>query len=97
MATVVVSGRVEESVKLRADAVIRSAGSTVAAVISDVWQSIAETGQLPSSSAHADERAEKQAAFSSFMEWFEMLPSQNEGFAHLTDEEILAGRVDDYA
>jgi len=97
MATVVVSGRVEESVKLRADAVIRSAGSTAAAVISDVWQSIAETGQLPASSAHADEQAEKQATFSSFMEWFETLPSQNEDFAHLTDEEILAGRVDDYA
>jgi len=96
MATVVVSGRVEESVKLRADAVIRSAGSTAAAVISDVWQSIAETGQLPASSAHADEQAEKQATFSSFMEWFDALPHQNEDFAVMSDDDILVSRVDDY-
>lgn len=97
MPTVVISGRVDEDVKVRADAVIRAAGSSVARVISDVWQTIAETGEVPVSPAVADEQAERRAAFESFMEWFDALPPQNEAFAHMTDDEILAGRVDDYA
>ena len=36
-------------------------------------------------------------AFASFMEWFDGLPPQNEAYAGMTDDEILAGRVDDYA
>ena len=97
MPTVVVSGRVDEGVKLRADAVIRAAGSTVAGVINDVWQTIATTGQIPVSPELADEQTKRRVAFASFMEWFEALPQQDETFAQLTDDEILAGRVDDYA
>ena len=97
MPTVVVSGRVDEDVKLRADAIIRSEGSSVARVISDVWQNIVDTGQLPESPTLAREQAERRAAFSSFMDWFEGLPAQNGAYAHLMDEEILEGRVDDYA
>ena len=97
MATVVVSGRVDEDVKLRADAIIRAAGFTVNGVINDVWQTIVATGQVPASSNAADEQAERHAAFASFMEWFDGLPPQNEAYAGMTDDEILAGRVDDYA
>ena len=43
MPTVVVSGRVDEGVKLHADAIIRAAGSTVNGVINDVWQTIVST------------------------------------------------------
>ena len=97
MPTVVVSGRVDEDVKLRADAVIRASGSSVARVINDVWRSIADTGELPVAPEFVDEQAEKRATFHSFMEWFDGLPPQNESFARMTDDEILAGRVDDYA
>ena len=97
MPTVVVSGRVDEDIKLRADVVIRAAGSSVARVISDVWRSIAESGELPTSPELSDEQAEKRVAFESFMVWFNGLPPQNEAYAHLTDDEILAGRVDDDA
>ena len=97
MPTVVVSGRVDEDVKLRADAVIRAAGSSVARVINDVWRSIAESGELPAATGFKDEQAEKRTTFHSFMEWFDGLPPQSESFARMTDDEILAGRVDDYA
>jgi len=97
MPTVVISGRVEEDVKLRADAIIRAAGSTVNGVINDVWQTIVSTGQVPAPPSVLDEQAQKRATFASFMEWFDELPPQNEYFAHMTDDEILMGRVDDYA
>lgn len=97
MPTVVISGRVDQDVKLRADAIIRAAGSTVGRVINDVWETIAATGELPNSPAHANEQAAKRAAFSSFMDWFEELPPQNGAYAGMSDDEILAGRVDDYA
>ena len=47
MATSVVSGRVDEKVRQRADAYIRAAGSTPAEVIKVVWESIARTGEVP--------------------------------------------------
>ena len=97
MPTVVISGRVDEDVKLRADAIIRAAGSTVNNVINDVWQTIVSTGQLPVPPSVIDEQKEKRAALAAFMEWFDELPSQNEAYVRMTDEEILAGRVSDYA
>ena len=74
-----------------------AAGSSVARVINDVWRSIADSGELPAAPELLDEQAEKRAAFESFMEWLDGLPPQNEAFANMTDDEILAGRVDDYA
>ncbi|MBQ9005689.1 MAG: type II toxin-antitoxin system RelB/DinJ family antitoxin [Atopobiaceae bacterium] len=97
MPTVVVSGRVDEDVKVRADAVIRAAGSSVARVINDVWRSIADSGELPSAPELSSKQSKKRAAFESFMEWFDGLPPQNETVARMTDDEILAGRLDDYA
>ena len=47
MATAVVSGRVDERVRQRADAYIRAAGSTPAEVIKVVWERIAQTGEVP--------------------------------------------------
>lgn len=47
MATEVVSGRVDEKVRQRADAYIRAAGSTPAEVIKVVWENIARTGEVP--------------------------------------------------
>ena len=47
MATAVVSGRVDEKIRQRADAYIRAAGSTPAEVIKVVWENIARTGEVP--------------------------------------------------
>ena len=96
MATVVVSGRVEEDVKQRADVVIRAAGSSVAKVISDVWQNIVATGQLPAATPKA-EQDDRKEALESFLHWFEELPPQNEEYALMTDEEILSQRAEQRA
>lgn len=53
MATAVVSGRVDEKVRQRADAYIRAAGSTPAEVIKVVWENIARTGEVPEAASAA--------------------------------------------
>ncbi len=47
MATVIISGRVDEQVKERAGVYIHAAGLTVGDVIKTMWENIAATGQLP--------------------------------------------------
>lgn len=47
MATAVVSGRVDEQVKSRAEAFIRAAGLSTGDVIRIVWERIAQTGEIP--------------------------------------------------
>lgn len=47
MATAVVSGRVDERVKSRADVFIRAAGLSAGDVIRAVWEHIAQTGEVP--------------------------------------------------
>ncbi|WP_019238994.1 MULTISPECIES: type II toxin-antitoxin system RelB/DinJ family antitoxin [Enorma] len=47
MATAVVSGRVDEQVKARAEAFIRAAGLSAGDVIRMVWERIAQTGEIP--------------------------------------------------
>ena len=97
MPTAVVSGRVDEEIKRQADVIIRAAGTTVGNVINDVWHGIAETGELPQTPEQAEKRLEERRTFDSFVQWFEALPAQNVAYAQMSDEEILALRVDDYA
>lgn len=47
MATVTISGRVDESTKRLADMYIRKHGTTQAEVIASVWRYIADTGEIP--------------------------------------------------
>ncbi|WP_165054876.1 MULTISPECIES: type II toxin-antitoxin system RelB/DinJ family antitoxin [unclassified Adlercreutzia] len=47
MATAIVSGRVDESVKHVADVYIRKQGLTATDVIAGVWEHIAATGEIP--------------------------------------------------
>lgn len=61
MATAIVSGRVDESIKKIADAHIRRKGLTPAEVIAGVWQSIAETGEVPVSPHNESETRKKSA------------------------------------
>ena len=97
MATVVVSGRIDEELKRRADMIIRREGSSVGNVINDVWQSIVETGHVPQTNSQLKEKEAQQAKFNAFLDWFNALPSQNPAYANMTDDEILAMRVSDHA
>ena len=47
MATAVISGRVDERVKSRAEVYIRAAGLSTGDVIRAVWERIAQTGEVP--------------------------------------------------
>ena len=47
MATAVISGRVDERVKARAEVFIRAAGLSAGDVVRMVWEHIAQTGEVP--------------------------------------------------
>ena len=91
MATAVVSGRVDEKIRQRADAYIRAAGSTPAEVIKVVWESIARTGEVPVESP----AEESNGAWERFMEFRESLPKAEPWLVNLTKEQMrdmIAGR-----
>lgn len=67
MATAIISGRVEESVKEKAGAYIRAAGLTVGDVIKLVWENIAQTGELPQPIDRGDSSGD--ATWKGFMEF----------------------------
>lgn len=83
MSTSVVSGRVDEKVRQRADAYIRAAGSTPAEVIKVVWENIARTGEVPE-----EEPEESCGAWERFMEFRESLPEAEPWLVNLTKEQM---------
>lgn len=96
MATVVVSGSVDERVKARADAFIRAAGLSSGDVIRMVWERIAQTGEVPDA-PHSGEKTvaaddplarlgELRAAFGA-----------SEELVNLTDSQTREMRADRYA
>ena len=86
MATAIISGRVEESVKERAGAYIRAAGLTVGDVIKLVWENIAQTGELPQPVSQSD--SSEDVAWKGFMEFRSALNDESAG------EDWLAGLDD---
>lgn len=96
VATAVISGRVDESVKQRADVIIRDAGETVASVINMVWETIVETGELPPAITRKD-KADEAKTFEAFISWLDTLPEENPEYSDFSDDEILALKVADYA
>ena len=84
MATSVVSGRVDEKIRQRADAYIRAAGSTPAEVIKVVWESIARTGEVP----EVVPVEEPRGAWERFMEFRESLPKAEPWLVSLTKEQM---------
>ena len=83
MSTSVVSGRVDEKVRQRADAYIRAAGSTPAEVIKVVWENIARTGEVPE-----EEPEGPCGAWERFMEFRESLPEAEPWLVNLTKEQM---------
>ena len=84
MATEVVSGRVDEKVRQRADAYIRAAGSTPAEVIKVVWENIARTGEVPT----GEPAKELRGTWKRFMEFRESLSDAEPWLVNLTKEQM---------
>lgn len=95
MATVVVSGRVDEEIKRKADAIIARAGKTPGDVIKDVWANIVITGELPTTKQQEEEFLEKRRRFKAFMELRASLPPAPEWLVNLTDEQLRDMMVED--
>lgn len=54
MATAVISGRVDERVKARAEVFIHAAGLSAGDVVRMVWEHIAQTGEVPDAQSVAE-------------------------------------------
>ncbi len=88
MATAVVSGRVDEAIKRRADKYIKAAGKTTAQVISDMYLQISITGELPGAELERERRERGKERFREFMEYVDSLPPADEWLANMSDEEM---------
>ena len=97
MATLVVSGRVDETIRHRADAVIRTAGLTPTEIIQNVWSSIAQTGTIPEQALPRREPDDRKSALDRLDAFLATLPPADPQFAGLSDDELLAIKVHDYA
>lgn len=97
MATLVVSGRVDETIRHRADAVIRKAGLTPTEIIQNVWSSIAQTGDIPEQALPRRESEDRKSALERLDDFLTALPPANPQFAGLSDDELLAMKARDYA
>lgn len=93
MATAVVSGRVDEAVKHRADVVMRKAGLSPTEIIQNVWNSMALTGEVPAEARAASGSQAKKSALKRLDVFLESLPPVNEAFAAMTDDELLGLKV----
>lgn len=96
MATVVISGRVDEDVRSRAQRFLERAGVTAADVIKNVWESIAATGEVPQPVESSDERASQHKAFEEFMAFRASLPPCPE-LAEMDDAAMRACVCERYA
>lgn len=95
METAVISGRVDQAVKERANRIISAAGLTVADVIKATWTSIAKTGELPEALVEPVNKTEPCSQFSRFAQFVDTLPPASEAFASMSDtqmKEFLGGR-----
>ena len=88
MQTAVVSGRVDQAIKERADRVIRASGLTVADVIKATWSSIAQTGELPEALTASASKPASSVRLSRFVEFVETLPPAPEAFAGMSDAQM---------
>lgn len=95
MATAVVSGRVDEEIKRKADIIIERAGKTTGDVIRDIWANIVITGELPTTKQQEEEFLEKRRRFKAFMERRASLPPAPEWLVNLTDEQLQNMMVED--
>ena len=97
MPTTVVSGRVDETVRQKADNVMRKNGLKPSDVIQNIWNTMAKTGEVPEVALPPRDEEKTRSAMERLESLLESLPPVNPAYADLSDEEILALRVRDYA
>ena len=97
MPTTVVSGRVDETVRQKADNVMRKNGLKPSDVIQNIWNTMAKTGEVPEVALPPRDGEKTRSAMERLESLLESLPPVNPAYADLSDEEILALRVRDYA
>ena len=96
MGTAIVSGRVDEGVKLRAGAFIEAAGLTVGDVIRNVWEAIALTGQVPAPVAQEAGQDCRRRLFDSFVAFTDELPACSPETAAMDDRAMRASIAERY-
>ena len=96
MATAVISGRVDERVRQRADIVMRKAGLKTSDIIQSVWTYMAEEGEVPEIARLSTETGGKEEALEHLRLFLESLPPANPAYEGLSDDDILALKVHDY-
>ena len=96
MATAVISGRVEEAVRQRADVVLRKAGLKPTDVIQAVWASIANTGEIPEVALPQTAAPAQNEAMDKLASFLDSLPPINSEFANWNDDDILALKARDH-
>lgn len=88
MATVVVSGRVDEDVKRQADHIIAREGKTPGDVIRDVWTTICETGKLPDIAKQEEKFFAQRKRFKEFLDYVSEAPPAPSWLVSLNDEHM---------
>ena len=97
MPTAIVSGRVDEAVRQKADVAMRKAGLTPSDVIQGVWGEMARSGEVPEIARPRRDEGEGRAAIERLEGFLKRLPPVNPAYADLSDDEILTLRIQDYA
>lgn len=97
MTTAVISGRVNETVRQKADIAIRKAGISPSEIIQNIWSFIAESGEIPPEAMPSDRRGHTGAALDRYDQFLATLPERNPTYEGWTDEDILALKVRDHA
>lgn len=104
MATAIVSGRIDASVKEKAGAYIKAAGLTPADIIKRVWESIADTGYIPDDAQekkHTSEAVERLKRACDDLESHRLPGTSSDWLVSLTKEDIreivTEGLIEKYA
>ena len=95
MATAVVSGRVGEAIRPRADIAMRKANLTPTDVIQGVWATMAKTGEVPDIVRPVTAVPKEQEAMARLDRFLNSLPPANSTYAGWSDDDILALRARD--
>lgn len=96
MATAVVSGRVDEATRQRAEVAMRKAGVKPTDVIQAVWAAMAESGEVPDIARKRSAAPKEQDALRKLSQFLDALPAANPAYAGWSDDDILALKASDH-
>lgn len=88
MGTAVVSGRIDQATKERADRIIRASGLTTGDVIKALWTQISQTGKVPECLTEPADAPEPDARMDRFLRFIGSIPPASQEFADMTDAQM---------